>query len=595
MPLRVSMFGGIIPRLADRGLPDSAAQYAMNAKLYSGELRAWNRLKAVATLPISGAKTVFHYTDGPGHYVGFDEHTYITKSALVNDAFDRVYYSNSDGAFITTEARLDAVQAPFKLGVPAPTGAFTVTPAGGTAATAESRVYLATLVSAYGEESAPTNPVLVTGNADGTWTVDDLDTLGIDTVNYPNLDKLRLYRTLTSATGVDYRKVIEWDIGSIPATYDDNVEATDLASSSVLISLGWGPPPVGLSGLISVAGGFLAGFVGKTVRLSVPYYPHAWPEDFQFAVEDNIVGLGTFGNTIVIATEGRTQLLVGPAPDVMSLMKLEGVQPCLSARSIVSTNSGVLYATTDGLVLVDGSTNKGQIISRNWVTKDEWMARFSPATQMASIFQDRYFAFYSEQLGFTVGFDDAITGYTELQQGGVSSVDLDSFTGQTLVTIGTTVYEWDGDPVGSLVYTWRSKPFLLPKPTNFGVIQLRGSFLGNSVDIPIPASVEASGWALNEHAIGGPDAGYGLGGSLNGPATWQMLGVSPAPPHAGPSIAVKLYADSVLVWFASIENEEPVRLPSGYKAVKVEMEVQGTTPLFSLTLAETGKMLENMP
>lgn len=592
MPIRVTMFGGIIPRLADRGLPESAAQYAMNAKLYSGELRAWNRLKAVAVLPISGAKTVFHYAAG-AHYVGFDKYTNITKSALVNDAFDRIYYTNSDGAFITTEARLDAAQAPFKLGVPAPTGLFTVTPTGGTAATAESRVYLATLVSAFGEESEPTNPVLATGNADGTWTIGGLNALGVDTAGYPNIQKLRLWRTLTSATGVDYRLVNEWAVGARPASYVDAVASTTLASQPVMESLGWSVPPAGLSGLISVAGGFLVGFVGKTVRASVPYFPHAWPEDYQFAVEDNVVALGTFGNTVVIATEGRTQLLVGPTPDVMSLMKLEGVQPCLSARGLVSTNSGVLYPTTDGLVLVDGSTNKGQIISRSWVTKDEWMARFSPATQMASVYQDRYFSFYSAQLGFTVGFDDPITGFTELQQDGITSVDLDTYTGQTLVTIGNTVYEWDGDTTGSLVYTWRSKPFLLPKPANMGVLQLRGSFVGNSASIPVPAAVAAGGWALNSAALGGPAAA--AGGGLNGPATWQMQGVAPAPPTAGPSIAVKVYGDGELLWFGAVENEQPLRLPSGSKPVKYEVEVQGTTPLFSLTLAETGKMLGQLP
>jgi hypothetical protein len=128
-----------------------------------------------------------------------------------------------------------------------------------------------------------------------------------------------------------------------------------------------------------------------------------------------------------------------------------------------------------------------------------------------------------------------------------------------------------------------------------GVIQLRGSFVGNSADIPVPPPVAAGGWAINTHAIGAPSVGAGAGGALNGPATWQMLGVAPAPPHAGPSIAVKVYGDDVLVWFGAIENEQPVRLPSGYKPVKYEFEVQGTTPLFSLTVAETGKLLENMP
>ncbi|MEF4262402.1 hypothetical protein U9Z10_23490, partial [Escherichia coli] len=67
--IRITLFGGIVPRLADRGLPDNAAQFAMNAKLFSGELRAWNNLRALATLPISNAKTVYHYT-----YNGTDQY-----------------------------------------------------------------------------------------------------------------------------------------------------------------------------------------------------------------------------------------------------------------------------------------------------------------------------------------------------------------------------------------------------------------------------------------------------------------------------------------------------------------------------------------
>ncbi|MGU7895863.1 hypothetical protein ACV2YQ_25920, partial [Escherichia coli] len=93
----------------------------------------------------------------------------------------------------------------------------------------------------------------------------------------------------------------------------------------------------------------------------------------------------------------------------MALQKMEGVQPCLSARSIVSTSSGVMYASTDGLVLIDGGSNRGQIVSRGWVTKDEWLTMFSPKTQMSSVYQDRYLAFYSSQLGFTIGFDDPVT------------------------------------------------------------------------------------------------------------------------------------------------------------------------------------------
>ena len=598
--IRISMFGGIIPRLADRGLPENAAQFALNAKLYSGELRAWNRLRALETLPISDAKTVYHYRHlGADKYLAFSEYTNVVKAALVNEQLGRLYWTGSTGPYINTTTRIQAAQPAFRLGVPAPAGTFTVVPTGGTAATAETRVYLALWVSTFGEEGGPGAPVTVSGNADGVWTVNGLNSLTVP-AGYGNIGFLRLYRTLTSATGVDYRKVNEWAVGGVPASYVDNVSATTLSTQPVLQSLGWTTPPTDLKGLISVAGGFMAGFVGRTVRLSVPYFPHAWPEDYSYAVEDDIVGLGTFGNTVVVCTQGRAALLVGQTPDVMSLQKLEGVQPCLSARSIVSTSGAVMYASYDGLIGVDGSSARGQIMSRQWVTKDEWMSGFGPATQMASVYQDRYFAFYTNQLGFTIGFDDPVTGFTELQVAGVSSVDLDPLTGQTLITVGNVVYEWDGDPTGVLTYTWKSKPFMLAKPDNMAVYQLRGSFVGSSAGVPVPPAQGSFGYEMNSMVMGGGKkptlpAVMPVGGSINGPADFIAAGVAPGPPVPGPEVAVKVYANEDLVWFGAIDSEKPYRLPSGEKPVKYEIEVQGVSPLYSITLASTAKGLEMLP
>lgn len=586
--IRITLFGGIVPRIADRGLPDNAAQFALNAKLYSGELRAWSKLRKLFDLPISNPKTVYHYrTDaGSDRYLAFDKHTYVVKAPLVNETLGRLYWSNADGVFVNTTARIDLGQPAFKLGVPPAGGTFTVSPSGGTSATSTTRVYLTTLVTSFGEESAPGPTVTVTGNADGTWTVNGLNALTIDTANYPNITHLRLYRTVSSATGTDYRQVAEWTIGARPASFNDTVTNVDLADNFALQSLGWGLPPSGLKGLIGVAGGFMVGFKGRTVRASVPYQPHAWPEDYQWAVEDNIVGLGTFGNTVVVCTEGRTQLLVGPTPDVMSLSKLEGVQPCLSARGIVSTVSGVMYPSTDGLVLVNGGSNRGEIVSKVWVTKTEWMSKFSPATQMSSVYQDRYFSFYTDLLGFTVGFDDPVTGFTELEQEGVSSVDLDQLTGQTMIAIGAAVYEWDGDPTATLDYQWRSKPFVVPKPVNFGALQMRGTFIGADTPDP-PAPVALGGYAINQFAIGSPP-------SINGPAPWQVVGAIPAPPAPEPGVAVKVYGDGVLRWFGAVSGEGVYRLPSGYKATHWEIEVQGSSAIYSMAIAETAKELERV-
>jgi hypothetical protein len=593
--IRISLFGGIIPRLADRGLPDNAAQYAMNAKLASGELRAWNKLKPLSTLPISNAKTVYHYRHlGDDQYLAFAEPTNVVKAPLVNETLGRMYWTNSLGPQVNTGTRIAASNPAFALGVPPPAGSFTVAAAGGTSDTVETRVYVATLVTSFGEEGPPGSAVTVSGRENGTFTVNGLNSLSYNSVKYANVTHLRLYRTLSSATGVDYRQVIEWPIGSVPASYNDTVTNVDVADNTPLQSLGWGLPPDDLQGLISVAGGFLAGFTDRTVRFSVPYYPHAWPEDTIYAVEDKIVALQTYGNTVVVLTEGRGALLVGPSPDAMTLMKMDGVQPCLSARSAVVTVAGVMYASTDGLVLIDGSSNTGQIVSRGWVTKDEWLSQFNPSTQMAAVYQDRYLAFYSDQLGFTVGFDDAVTGYTELQLDGVSSVDLDVLTGQTLVTIGDTVYEWDGDNTQQMTYVWRSKPFLQVKPCNFAALQLRGTFIGAGTPPPDIPPIPATGRPFNTRGLNAAQMPELYGGAMNGPALWQAMGIAPDP-GTGPAVLVKLFCDGVQRWAKLVVNEDPLRLPSGFKGVRWEVEVTGSVPIYSVTLADTLKGLEQLP
>ena len=302
---------------------------------------------------------------------------------------------------------------------------------------------------------------------------------------------------------------------------------------------------------------------------------------------------------MVVCTQGAGHLLFGQTPDVMAMQRMEGVQPCLSAQSIVSTAGAVMFATTDGLAAVDGSSNRAQIISKAWVTRDEWLARFNPAGQKASVYQDRYLCFYSNQLGFTIGFDDPISGFTELQLEGVNSVDLDPLTGNTLVSIGDEVFVWDGDPDNTLQYTWKSKPFMQPKPLNYGVMQIRADFSGANTPLPIVAAQGIGGFTINSLMLNGgkpPVATpYSIGGSLNGPADFIAAGVSPGSPVAGPEVSVKLYVDDFLYWFGTFYSEAPVRLPSGRKGVKFEVEVQGNSPIWSIVLADTAKDLEAMP
>lgn len=586
--LRIGNFGGLMPRLAHRALPDSAAQYAFNAKLSSGELRPWWEMKLLATLGFPGAKTVYRYLyNNLSRVVGFSLFTEVVEAALVNDAFDRVYYTNSSGAYITTKSDLELNIAASRLGVPNPTfSTFTASATGGTGGgPAETRVYVTTLVSKYGEEGSTGPTTSVSGPIDAAFAVQGLNTLNYDAITYPNMTKLRLYRTITTASGVDYRLVNEFPLNvALPNPYSDTVTNTVLASKAVLQSLTWTPPPIGLRGLIALSGGFNAAFKGNEVWFSPPYYPHAFPEDYKLAVEDEIVGLGAFGNTLVIATKGRPAVASGFSPDAMSLEVIKRPYPCSSAQSIISTGTSVIFATPEGLIEFSpsGLENKTEA----YLTKDEWAQAFPPGGLMAAMYQSRYFGFYTSILGFTFGLSDPLTAFTQLESSGITGVSQDNVGGGVLVVIGTGVYEWDAKYDGRMEYLWRSKPFMSAKPENFGVVQLRGDFANFAVAVDPVLRTGLTGHTINSQVLGGPMTTWGH--SINGPF---VAGLSPA----SAAVNVKVFGDNALRWSGVVLNELPVRLPSGYKAHQWEVEVEGQVGLYSVALAGTAQELEQVP
>lgn len=581
--LRISTFGGMVPRLGKRNLPETAAQTARNAKLLSGELRAWNGLLTLSPVEHAEPATVFHFEFlGGDYFISFDEKTYVVQSPLLNDTLQRLYWSNSTGVWQNTKQRIIDGDPAYKVGVPTPDiSPVALIPSGGTVEFAETRVYVLTFVSGFGEEGPPSGPKTVTVNTDGTLTITGLNTVPAPPVGYDNITKLRLYRTITTTSGVDYRFVAEWNVGSAPASYVDAVSNDTLSTNPLLESYSWEPPPEGLTGL-TVVGGYLVGFVGRRVYASVPYRPWAWPTEYQTAVEDEIVTLGAYATTVVVATNGNPYVIVGATPDAVSLNKIKAVLPCLSENSLVSTVQSVLYASENGVVSVsDAGVN---IVSAPYVTRDEWLRDYSPTTIKAAVFQDRYLAYYSATEGFMLGFDDVSTAFTDISGDAVSSVDTSSLTGQAMIGSQGSVYAFDDDRYARYTYTWRSKPFMSPKPQNFGILQVRGDF---TLDLRQTNTVLVGNSSLYGGALVGAIPYAAEGGDV-------AVGEEVIVPVAQ-TVGVKIYADGVLRWTGAVASEAPVRLPSGFKGVHWEVEISGSAPVYSVTLASTGKALEQTP
>ena len=120
-------------------------------------------------------------------------------------------------------------------------------------------------------------------------------------------------------------------------------------------TLTWLEPPAGLRGLVGVPNGIMAGFVDNFVAFCDPYHPYAWPVEYQITTEHPIVGLGVFGQTIFVGTRGNPYFISGSDAASMSSLKLGSNQACVSRRSIAAMPEGVVYASPDGLCLASQS------------------------------------------------------------------------------------------------------------------------------------------------------------------------------------------------------------------------------------------------
>jgi len=317
--------------------------------------------------------TAYAINDG----VTFSGNTYVAIQAGTNHQPD------------TSPLYWVLMPAPLKLGVPLPAVSPTVTSSGGVSTTNQTRAYTYTWVTALGEEGPPAYPGIHTGKIDDTWHITLAAPTSLQTANR-NLTKTRIYRSVTSTQGVaSYFFVAEIPITTL--TYDDTQLDSVIVNNEQLQSLDWAEPPADLQGLVSLPNGMVAGWRANEVWFCEQYQPHAWPLKYMIAVPTNIVGLGVLGQTVVILTEGNPWTATGIDPSQMSLAIIQPLEACTSQLSIVNTPGGVLYSSPNGLINITagGATN----LTKDMILKDQWAQIFHLPSVCAAILAQGYYAY----------------------------------------------------------------------------------------------------------------------------------------------------------------------------------------------------------
>jgi hypothetical protein len=480
--IKLEQFQGLIPRSSPRLLPPMAATIARNTKLLNGEIRGFREPREIANLVpygVSPVRRAVRIVDNSGSeadtwLVFNSQNVDVVRSPIINDLHDRYFWAGDGRPMMNTSARIFNGDPGYYLGIPTPTVGPSITPPAGTD---ETRAYVYTFLSAYGEEGPPSPPTLATGNA-GTWELEDMNTTVPDASNR-NIVSKRIYRTVSGGNSTNFFFVAEITLAA--ADYSDAEPSTTVASNNLLESTSFIEPPVDLQGMVVMPNGYLAGWVGRRLVFSEPYRPHAWPAEYELSTEYPIVGLVVWGATLVIGTMSQPYFGQGNSPLAFTLQKLDAVEPCLSRRGMVATVAGAYYPSINGLVLAN--SNGAQVITQDILTKEEW-GTYNPGDLFAAQLGLQYIAFNSENFGIIFNPTEPGTKLVELDSfDNVAGIETDRYSGNVLLIVENKVLEWDTTSAERLNWRWMSKVYQFPKPLNFGAARM--NFLVGTEDISV--------------------------------------------------------------------------------------------------------------
>ena len=270
-------------------------------------------------------------------------------------------------------------------------------------------------------------------------------------------------------------------------------------------------------------------FDGYDIYPSESYIPSAYPPAYSLAVDYPIVGGAAIGTTTVVLTAGHPYLFTGSDPSAMSLAKLEAPQSCVSKRSIAAADGGVIYASPDGLIFVSVTGQVGNLTEKMF-SRREWQA-LVPSSIHGYYHDGKYHGFYNNgvtQRGFifdpTQG-NGAFTFVETYATAGYADLVQDAL----YLKVGTTIVKWAASG-SNYTYTWKSAKFETPVFTNFSRGQVSA-------------------------------------------ATYP--------------VTFKLYADGVLKLTTSVANNDPFPLPGGFTSRYHEVEISGTSEVFSVAIANS--------
>lgn len=632
MKLTFQQFSGIAPRIAPRLLPATLAQEALDVKLWSGELRPHYADEILQYIP-SNIQSIYRYKwkNKTYNWLMWPYETRVAKGPVYDDENNRIYLMANDGTgFLVTDSSLledrDYINGleskAYAVAIPEP-GQSDIWVSGGTGSgDIESRSYVYCYVRQWpdgtidvGKSSGPLKNL----SDRSRYTVDVrpgqvVDMSIVDPIAHANgigagINKIYIYRSeVTSAGQALYSYVDQFDVNTNRVTnnpaavwvsngsyykYSDSKPNTSLGEACP--SIYWDPPVDGLKGLVSLQNGLFAAYKDSTVYVSDWNAPHAWPYEHTVTIDYPIVGLGSFGNTIVVCTEAAPVLIVVQDPTNPTTKAIQENCPCVSADSIVNTRNGVIFASQNGLVLINSTSPT--FITEKLLTQDEWLP-LHPESLKGAFLNNTYYGFFTNPTDTAAGFIFDLDSYTystvynsivssgmvyTTQHAKVVYNDIEQSQLYVCYPLenGTqySLCSFASDSRINKSFRWRSKVNVSPQ----GLFNLSAARV---------MMTSQSSQKENEHIWEGKLTGSSLaarvmdGEPINGWCKTNELELADA-------TVFNYYVDGELKYSREVKDSKPFRLPSGFRGETIEVEVKSNAYIHSITLASSmGELVE---
>lgn len=530
MSIQIPNFTGLIPKANDPLLPSNAATIATNCRVDRGSIRPLKGATLAVATP-SGTlgfapKSIFKY-GSPAWLYWLNANVDVARSPVPNDAYGRIYYTGGEAAYpqytFTGQPSAGGLPQGLRLGIPQPGAGMisSIVKSGTSTGTAYNRYYVFTYVSPLGEEGPPISAPYLVPSITST----EVATLTFNTESLTtyNLGAGAKRRIYRTAQGTNYT-TFEFvaDVAIGTLTYADSLVDTQLGE--ILPSTTWFPPSASMIGLKATANGFFIGFYGNTLFVSEKYMPHAWTPSNELSFPDAITALAVTTDSIVVFTQGMPYLVTGTSPASLSAIKIDMPQSVPFRKSVVDMGGYIMAASPDGLLHI--VQNNIAVATLDYFTLEQWQA-YSPTTMLGFFFEGFYIGF-SSTAAFM--FDmrkqpyvlTTLSGFPTFV-GGYNDLSTD-----TLYLIDSTgaIYTWETAAV--LSFTWKSKPLRVFPPV-----------------CPACGRIYASG-----------------------------------------AVNLQLWADGVSVFGpTSIPDMSVFRLPGGYRARQFQIQLSGSNPIDSVTIA----------